>query len=131
MENETQYKRVLPFVVSRVDVKKGKEHVVKKDNLTNEEIRNMSCESIMLQPDDAYEAYRKVNPLVFSGFGTGIRMFLCYDYDMLTKEEQDKYYDRTIVIPFVDSKEEEKHKTVAASKEPGTRLFTKKRTRRG
>lgn len=130
MENETQYKRVLPFVVSRVDVKKGKEHVVKKDNLTNEEIRNMSCESIMLQPDEAYEAYRKVNPLVFNGFGTGIRMFLCYDYDMLTKEEQDKYFDRTIVIPFVDSKEKDEHKEDVASKESRTGMFSKKRTRK-
>lgn len=113
MENTIQNKRILPFVVNTTKMVNGKERVTKKDNLSNEEIRRMSCKAIMLFPDITNGAYCQYDPLVFDGNGTGIRMFLCYDFDKLTDEEKAKYYDRTITVPYIEVKNEQVKRVTA------------------
>lgn len=97
MEKEIYEMRVVPFVkyVARMKNKKKYEDVV--DNLTYDEITNMSSEPRMFRRNHE-GLYISEMPLTFKG-GTGIRGFLCYVFDELNEEEQAKYLDRSIVIP--------------------------------
>lgn len=125
MENTIQNKRILPFVVNGTKIVGGKTYVTKKDNLSNDEIKNMSCDAIMLFPNEARGAYCEYDSLVFDGNGTGIRMFLCYDFDKLTKEEQEKYYDRTIVVPYIENEKKQEN----SQKGNIRKSFAKRRTK--
>lgn len=86
--------RVVPFVLcERIE---GTNRIRKIDNLSNEEIRNMSCDPRMLW-ETQENVYVAEMPLTFKG-GTGVKWSLYYVFSELTKEEQEKYYDRSIVI---------------------------------
>lgn len=97
MEKKVYDTRVIPFVKNDIKIKNGKEHKVIVDNLTREEIKNMSCEPRMLWENKEH-VYMAEMPLTFNG-GTGIKWSLYYVFDELTVEEQRKYFNRSIVIP--------------------------------
>lgn len=65
------------------------------DNLTIEEIRNMSCEPRMLW-DFGTKVYFAELPLTYRGKSVNRSLF--YIYDELTQEEQEKYEERTVII---------------------------------
>lgn len=90
--------RILPYVRSERYIKNGKEYRKEIENLSNEEIRSMSCDPRMLWLNEKGICYPAELPLSVRGFGTGIRYFLCYIYDELSEEEKIKYFDRTIII---------------------------------
>lgn len=96
MEKEIYELRVLPFVVTKEKMEDGKRHVEKKDNLTTDEINNMSCQPRMFW-QTAERTYVAEMPLAYKG-GTGVKWSLVYVFNELTKEEQEKYFDRSIVI---------------------------------
>ena len=93
--------RFLPYVSSKKYIKNGKECRNEIENLSSEEIRNMSCEPRMLWLNDKGIYYPAELPLSVRGFGTGVRYFLCYIYKELTEEEKAKYFDRTIIIKSI------------------------------
>lgn len=88
--------KVIPFSKEIIREKNGKKSSIIVNNLSNEEIRNMSCDPRMLwrNADDVYIAEI---PLAYRG--TGVKWSLYYVYDELTEEEQQKYIDRVTTIP--------------------------------
>ncbi|MGM9882306.1 MAG: hypothetical protein ACI31S_05640 [Bacilli bacterium] len=99
-ENKIYYKRVLPFVKEEKIVKNGKEKTITVDNLSNEEIKNMSLPLPKMLWKNADGMYLTELPITLMGYGTGVKWALFYIFDDLTLEEQAKYYDRTIEIPL-------------------------------
>ena len=96
MEQEIYEIRVLPFVLLDEKIVNGKKYVERIDNLNNEEIKNMSCEPRMFwQKTD--RTYMAEMPLAYKG-GTGVKWSLLYVFEELTKEEQEKYFDRSVII---------------------------------
>lgn len=91
--NEVYNVRVLPLVKKEVD-ENGKTKVL--ENLTREEIKNMSCQSRMLQRNNEGTFFMEL-PLTYHD--TRIKWTLFYLYDDLNEEEQIKYNDRTEEIP--------------------------------
>lgn len=97
MKNSYVYNmRVVPLVRKNVVTINGKRKSVIVDNLSREEIRNMSCEARMLE--------RKNNDIYFTELpinyhGSTIRWSLFYLYDELNDDEKEKYSSRTINIP--------------------------------
>lgn len=89
--------RVVPFVRYEKIQKNGKTYEVTIDNLTNDERKNMSCEPRMLWQNEEH-IYMAEMPLSFSE-GTSVKSYLYYVFAELTFEEQEKYFDRSIVIP--------------------------------
>lgn len=89
--------RVIPFVKEEVRVKNGKVSKKIVDNLSQSEIRSMSCEPRMLWENKEH-VYMAEMPLAYNG-GTSVKWSLYYVFDELTSEEQAKYFDRSIVIP--------------------------------
>jgi len=96
MEKEIYEIRVLPFIMVEEKNVNGKRYVEKIDNLSNDEIKNMSCEPRMFW-QNAERMYMAEIPLTYKG-GTGVKWSLFYVFDELTKEEQEKYFARTILI---------------------------------
>lgn len=98
MENNNEKKiydvRVVPFVLCKKNEETGK--IIKIDNLSNKEIKNMSCDPRMLW-ETQENVYVAEMPLTFNG-GTGVKWSLYYVFSELTQEEQEKYYDRSIII---------------------------------
>ena len=93
---EKQYNiRIVPFVKYITKEKSGKKNVDVVDNLSSEEISQMSCEPRMFRRKGDC-VYLAEIPLAFKG-GTGIKGFLCYVFDELTSEEQDRYMVRSIL----------------------------------
>lgn len=99
MEMEIQTIRVVPFVKEQVKEKKGKKYVCHDDNLTSAEHRNMSCEPKIFElvSDGVYDLLDM--PLTFKGCGLKLR--LCYLFDDLTEEEQEKYCDRSELVTII------------------------------
>lgn len=102
MEKEINYLRVVPFVryVRKFNGRGEKTHEIPVDNLSGEEIRNMSCEPKILEKNADGLYYVDETPLRFRS--TGLRGRLCYLYSELNREEQIKYLDRSIMIPTVN-----------------------------
>lgn len=101
MENNNEKKvydtRVIPFIREEQRVKNGRVSKKIVDNLSQSEIKNMSCEPRMLWENKEH-VYMAEVPLAFNG-GTSVKWSLYYVYDELTSEEQAKYFDRSIIIP--------------------------------
>lgn len=97
MEKEIINMRVVPFVRDEKIVKNGKTSFTKVDNLSSEEIRKMSVVPQIFEKSSDGEYVLDKTMIRFKG--TGLRMLLCYVYSDLTLEEQQKYLDRSIVLP--------------------------------
>lgn len=102
MEKSDVYNmRVVPLVKRITTMEKGKEKTTIIDNLSRDEIRNMSCEPRMLEKrdDDVYFTELPINY-----HGSKVRWSLFYLYDELNDLEKEKFSSRTIYIPVtVDS----------------------------
>ena len=103
MEKEILNMRIVPFVKEVKKEKKGKIVSVNVDNLSGEEHKRMSCDSKIFElvGDNLYTVCD--TPITFKG--TGLRLRLCYVYDELTQEEQEKYFDRSEVIATIAKNE--------------------------
>lgn len=97
MDKKVYNTRVVPFVIYSKRIVNGREHTIAIENLTTEEIKNMSCEPRMLFETKEH-TYMVEMSLTFHG-GTSVKWSLYYVFDELTKVEQEKYFDRSIVIP--------------------------------
>lgn len=93
--------RVIPLVKRITTMENGKEKTTIIDNLSRDEIRNMSCEPRMLirKDDDVYFTELPINY-----HGTKMRWSIFYLYDELNDLEKERFASRTITIPVtVDS----------------------------
>ena len=93
--------RVIPLVKRINTMENGKEKTTIIDNLSRDEIRNMSCEPRMLirKDDDVYFTELPINY-----HGTKMRWSIFYLYDELNDLEKERFASRTITIPVtVDS----------------------------
>ena len=110
---------VLPLVITEEGLKNGKRVFRKKDNLSYEEIRGMSCEPRMLKETPEHVYFEEM-PITFKG-GTGILGSLYYVFGELSSEEQEKYRDRCIVIQTTIEE------VVKIYNDASKRFFSKKR----
>lgn len=100
MEKEfIEIMRVVPFVIEKQIIKNGRPQYVKVDNLSSEEIRKMSIVPQIFEKNNTGEYVLDKTMIRFKG--TGLRMLLCYVYNDLTLEEQQRYLDRSIVLPVI------------------------------
>ena len=93
--------RVIPLVKRITTMENGKEKTTIIDNLSRDELRNMSCEPRMLirKDDDVYFTELPINY-----HGTKMRWSIFYLYDELNDLEKERFASRTITIPVtVDS----------------------------
>lgn len=102
MENESTEKkvydmRVIPFVKEEKIVRKGKVLSVTVNNLTKEERESISSEPRILW-ENADHVYMAEMPLTYNE-GINIKSSLYYVFDELTSEEQERFFDKSIVIP--------------------------------
>lgn len=97
MEDKIYEVRVIPFVRYEKRIKNGKVIEDAVDTFTREERANLSVQipSMLWQNKD--HIYLAEPPLVFNE-GTGVRGTLYYMFDKLTPQEQEKYFNRSIVI---------------------------------
>lgn len=91
MEKEIYYTRILPLV------RYEDNGVV--DNLTKEELLSLSKDKARMLWNFGDNLYVAEQPLALKT-GMSIKFSIVYLFDELTSEEQDKYYDRTIVLPL-------------------------------
>lgn len=97
MNNKEIYNmRVVPLVRKSIITTNGKRKSVVVDNLSREEIKNMSCEARMLERknDDIY-----FTELPIKYYGYTVKWLIFYLYDELSEEEKERYASRTINIP--------------------------------
>lgn len=93
MDNKEKYQiKTIPLVICTKD-EEQKYHF--KDNLSMEEIKNMSCEPRMLW-DFGNDIYFAELPLTYRGSQISRNLF--YIYEELTKEEQEKYQEKTFIV---------------------------------
>ena len=121
MEKQVYDTRVIPFVRYEKRIKNGKPYTKVTDNFTKEERDNMSCEPRILW-ENKQHVYMAELPLAYRQ-GTGVKWSLCYVFDELTQEEQDKYFDRSIVIPMT------RESVVKVYGEESKKFFGKKKIR--
>lgn len=100
MEKEVIEMRVVPYVRIETIIKNGKEHHVKVDNLSTDEIRKMSVKMPKILEKNSEGIY-VLDETSVTFRGTGLRMLLCFDFTELTEEEQLKYFSRSIVVPVI------------------------------
>lgn len=120
-ENNKFYSmRVIPLVIEK-ESDDNRNSSIYVDNLLNEEINNMSSEQRMLWHigDQIYLAEK---PLTYRG--NEIRKKLYYVFDELTSEEQEKYFDRSIIINVT------KDHVVTVYDDNSKRLFPKKKIKK-
>lgn len=98
MENtkDIYYMRVIPLVRKITKIENKKEKTIIVDNLSREEIKNMSCEPRMLEKDNNNIYFTEL-PLNYHG--SKIRWSLFYLYEELNDIEKEKYSSRTMYIP--------------------------------
>ncbi len=93
MDNKDKYQiKTVPLVVY---IKDEKNNYYAKDNLTEEEQKNISCEPRILW-DFGKDIYFAELPLTYRG--SQIKRNLFYIYDELTTEEQEKYKDKVFIV---------------------------------
>lgn len=97
MDKQIYDTRVVPFVIHQKEEKNGLVETRAVENLTQYEIDNMSCDPRMLWRNKE-RVYMAEMPLAFNE-GTSVKWALYYLFDELTIEEQEKYLDRSIIIP--------------------------------
>lgn len=120
-ENNKFYSmRVIPLVIEK-ESGDNRNSSIYVDNLLNEEINNMSSEQRMLWHigDQIYLAEK---PLTYRG--NEIRKKLYYVFDELTSEEQEKYFDRSIIINVT------RDYVVTVYDDNSKRLFPKKKIKK-
>lgn len=120
-ENNKFYSmRVIPLVIEK-ESGDNRNSSIYVDNLLNEEINNMSSEQRMLWHigDQIYLAEK---PLTYRG--NEIRKKLYYVFDELTSEEQEKYFDRSIIINVT------RDYVVTVYDDNSKRLFSKKKIKK-
>lgn len=120
-ENNKFYSmRVIPLVIEK-ESDDNRDSSIYVDNLLNEEINNMSSEQRMLWHigDQIYLAEK---PLTYRG--NEIRKKLYYVFDELTSEEQEKYFDRSIIINVT------RDYVVTVYDDNSKRLFPKKKIKK-
>ncbi len=112
--------RVIPLVIEK-ESGDSRNSSIYVDNLLNEEINNMSSEQRMLWHigDQIYLAEK---PLTYRG--NEIRKKLYYVFDELTSEEQEKYFDRSIIINVT------RDYVVTVYDDNSKRLFPKKKIKK-
>lgn len=112
--------RVIPLVIEK-ESGDNRNSSIYVDNLLNEEINNMSSEQRMLWHigDQIYLAEK---PLTYRG--NEIRKKLYYVFDELTSEEQEKYFDRSVIINVT------RDYVVTVYDENSKRLFPKKKIKK-
>ena len=112
--------RVIPLVIEK-ESGDSRNSSIYVDNLLNEEINNMSSEQRMLWHigDQIYLAEK---PLIYRG--NEIRKKLYYVFDELTSEEQEKYFDRSIIINVT------RDYVVTVYDDNSKRLFSKKKIKK-
>lgn len=94
MKNYAYNIRVLPLI-------KRLEDGSYEDNLTNEEVKNISCEPRMLRRSRGKMFFTELPPTYH---GENIKARLYYLYRELTSEEQAKYESRIIDVPVTTDK---------------------------
>ena len=120
-ENNKFYSmRIIPLVIEK-ESGDNRNSSIYVDNLLNEEINNMSSEQRMLWHigDQIYLAEK---PLTYRG--NEIRKKLYYVFDELTSEEQEKYFDRSIIINVT------RDYVVTVYDDNSKRLFPKKKIKK-
>ena len=120
-ENNKFYSmRVIPLVIEK-ESGDNRNSSIYVDNLLNEEINNMSSEQRMLWHigDQVYLAEK---PLTYRG--NEIRKKLYYVFDELTSEEQEKYFDRSVIINVT------RNYVVTVYDDNSKRLFPKKKIKK-
>lgn len=120
-ENNKFYSmRVIPLVIEK-ESGDNRNSSIYVDNLLNEEINNMSSEQRMLWHigDQIYLAEK---PLTYRG--NEIRKKLYYVFDELTSEEQEKYFDRSVIINVT------RDYVVTVYDDNSKRLFPKKKIKK-
>lgn len=112
--------RVIPLVIEK-ESGDNRNSSIYVDNLLNEEINNMSSEQRMLWHigDQIYLAEK---PLTYRG--NEIRKKLYYVFDELTSEEQEKYFDRSVIINVT------RNYVVTVYDDNSKRLFPKKKIKK-
>lgn len=112
--------RVIPLVIEK-ESGDSRNSSIYVDNLLNEEINNMSSEQRMLWHigDQIYLAEK---PLTYRG--NEIRKKLYYVFDELTSEEQEKYFDRSVIINVT------RNYVVTVYDDNSKRLFPKKKIKK-
>ena len=112
--------RVIPLVIEK-ESDDNRNSSIYVDNFLNEEINNMSSEQRMLWHigDQIYLAEK---PLTYRG--NEIRKKLYYVFDELTSEEQEKYFDRSIIINVT------RDYVVTVYDDNSKRLFSKKKIKK-
>ena len=112
--------RVIPLVIEK-ESGDNRNSSIYVDNLLNEEINNMSSEQRMLWHigDQIYLAEK---PLTYRG--NEIRKKLYYVFDELNSEEQEKYFDRSIIINVT------RDYVVTVYDDNSKRLFPKKKIKK-
>ena len=115
--------KIIPFVKYEEKIVKGKKQIVKINNLTQEEINNMSCDSRVIWECDGGNFYPAERPLTLRGQDVVANYFDAFLYDELTEEEQNKYADRVVVIKSLTDK------AVKVYGEDSKRIFGKIRRR--
>lgn len=115
--NNKEY--MLIKIIPYVKFEEGKE----VDNLTLEEINNMSCEPVMLWQHEGDIYYPAELPLTLRGQDDAARCFDAFLYNDLTEEEQIKYADRVMEVKSLTDK------AVKVYGEDSKRFFGKLRRR--
>ena len=123
MEKKIYDTRVIPYVKKEVRKRKGKEYEVTVHTLNKDERESLSCKPRMLWENNEH-VYVAEMPLVYNE-GNGVKGLLYYVFNELTPEEQEKYFDRSTIIPMT------KESVVLVYGEESKRLFnTKKKTKK-
>ena len=123
MEKKIYDTRVIPYVKTVKVTRKGKVQEYTTHTLNKEERASLSCKPRMLW-ENKNHVYMAEMPLVYNE-GNGVKGSLYYVFNELTPEEQEKYLDRSTVIPVTIES------VVQVYGEESKRLFNpKKRTKK-
>lgn len=100
MEKEIYYTRVLPLVRYEIkEGKNGKKYTTAVDNLSSKEVLSLPEEKARMLWNNGNDLYVAEQPIVYHE-GMSIKFSIVYLFDELSTEEQDKYFERTIILPL-------------------------------
>ena len=100
MEKEIYYTRVLPLVkYETIKGKNGKKYTTAVDNLSSKEVLQLPDEKARMLWNNGNDLYVAEQPIVYHE-GMSIKFSIVYLFDELSEEEQDKYFERTVVLPL-------------------------------